>query len=92
MRRKMMETNNIKKVIKRKKLKVVGFWIEPTNDNEEVMQAIEKIASGVILAKKSFANSNKCMFQECSEAVAFSDLVGRDIKESDVKTLYLVRV
>jgi len=87
---------NVKSIVKIKKIKVVGFFIEPTDRVAQIIRALENLTGvkGVIFAKDGYIRSegDKSMKYKYSEAVTLKTLTKRDIRAEDVQTLYLVKV
>lgn len=54
-----LQISEIKDIIKNKKVKVIGFWIEPTESDTAILEAIEKVPTikGVVFAKDEFEKS-----------------------------------
>ena len=85
---------NVKSIVKIKKMKVVGFFIEPTDRTAPIIGALENLTGikGVIFAKDGYIRSEGDKSMKYSEAVTFKTLTKRDIRAEDVQRLYLVKM
>ena len=85
---------NVKYIVKIKKIKVVGFFIEPTDNVAQIIRSLENLTGvkGVIFAKNGYIRSEGDKSMKYSEAVTFKTLTKMDIRVKDVQRLYLVKI